>query len=161
MKRKPILILLTIVALALGWCMATFADGTCPQNLIGILDSDKRIGKYELTFDCTADASAATYPATAISAANLAKLATWYLYRAETKPGATAPTDLYDITIVNANGVDVVGGLLLNRSSSTTQDVLLWPSTGYYQVGLSTLTVTPTGNSVNSAGFRLILEFGK
>ena len=151
--------LASLILLILVWCQLAFAADSCVQTLTGIRDSQTQIVlKYELAFVCTASSGAFT--ATPISAANLVKLGGFFLYRAETKPSATAaPQDQYDITIVNANGVDVVGGLLANRSRTAVQDVLLAPSTGFYQIGSSTLTVTPTGNNVASAAFTLVLEF--
>src|SRR5574343_100376 len=40
---------------------------------------------------------------------------------AETNPGATAPTANYDITLTSSDGVDVFGGALLNRHTSTSE----------------------------------------
>jgi hypothetical protein len=158
MKR---ILIVSIVLLLLAWCSVARAV-ECTQSLVGIRDHQTQIvGKYALTFVCTASSSDATYTPTPISAANLARLATFFLYRAETAPGSTPPQDQYDITVVNANGVDVVGALLMNRSRTSVQDVLLAPASGYYQIGSSGLTVTPTGNNVNSAAFTLTLEFTK
>ena len=47
-----------------------------------------------------------------------------WLIKAITDPGATAPTDNYDITLVDANGsVDAANSQLLNRSTDTSQQV--------------------------------------
>lgn len=40
-----------------------------------------------------------------------------------TVPGATAPTDLYDITVTDEDGVDVLAGAGANRATATTQYV--------------------------------------
>ena len=39
-------------------------------------------------------------------------------------PGATAPTDNYDVTITDADGLDVLSGLGANRHTTTTQQVI-------------------------------------
>ena len=68
----------------------------------------------------------------------------------ETDPGATAPTTLYDITLVNANGRDVMGGALADRSATVTEDTMPLKNGNYTVVhndGLLTITVTAAGNS--------------
>lgn len=46
------------------------------------------------------------------------------LLRAVTIPGAVTPSNLYDITITDGDGVDVANSLLLNRSDTNTEWVM-------------------------------------
>lgn len=45
------------------------------------------------------------------------------ILRVVTNPGATAPTDNYDITFVDADGQDVMEGFLANRDTTNTEVV--------------------------------------
>ena len=45
-----------------------------------------------------------------------------HCYYAETQPGVTPPTALYDITIADAWGLDVFGGRLADRSATVAED---------------------------------------
>lgn len=70
----------------------------------------------------------------------------------ETDPGATAPTDNYDIALNDANGIDVMGGALADRDTANTEfaaplvNGVEWmvPVVGVLQLAI-------TNNSVNSA----------
>jgi len=56
------------------------------------------------------------------------KKITGTLIKAVTDPGATAPTDNYDITITDEEGADVLGNCvdsLANRDTATTEEVYL------------------------------------
>ncbi len=44
------------------------------------------------------------------------------LVHVETDPGATAPTDNYDLYIYDGMGVDIMGGALNNRDTSNSED---------------------------------------
>lgn len=70
---------------------------------------------------------------------------------AETIPSATAaPTNLYDITLNNSSGIDVFGGALNNRSSTTAQQTMPLMNgnyTGVSVMGKLTFDVTNAGNS--------------
>jgi hypothetical protein len=45
------------------------------------------------------------------------------IYRVTTDPSATAPTDNYDITLTDEDGVDVLVGLGANRDTATTESI--------------------------------------
>ena len=45
------------------------------------------------------------------------------LLRVTTNPGATAPTDDYDITVTDEDDVDIAMGLLANRDTANTETV--------------------------------------
>lgn len=72
----------------------------------------------------------------------------YYFWKARTNPGSTAPTDNYDITVLDANGNDMANGELLNRDTSTTEVVNL---TSAVPIVSSTMTITVSNNTVNSA----------
>lgn len=62
-----------------------------------------------------------------------------------TDPGATAPTDNYDITITDVEGYDVMQGAGANRHTSNTQTAV--PTAKSVAFGTLTLNVSNAGNS--------------
>ena len=72
----------------------------------------------------------------------------------QTNPGATQPTDNYDITIEDAGGHDVLEGVGTNRDTLNTEKAnIVFTGTGTTGVVDDTdvLTLKISGNSVNSA----------
>lgn len=59
--------------------------------------------------------------------------------------GGSAPTTLYDITITDANGYDVMQGAGANRSSSATETAV--PAAFSVAFGTLTLNVSNAGNA--------------
>ena len=108
-----------------------------------------------VTFSWTGDASDGSVPSTATNTAITTEIAGWYVYAIVTDPGAVPPTTLYDIVINDANGFDIAGGQLANRSATVTERVIpkLDATASLYGGVLvdSTLTLVITGQSVNSA----------
>jgi hypothetical protein len=83
------------------------------------------------------------------TSANITGCRGMYLYQIRTIPNAgRAPTADYDITITDSDSVDVAGGLLADRSASSTEDVLL---TQIARPVISDLTLNITGNAVDRA----------
>ena len=112
-----------------------------------------------ITLSWQCEAGAATIPNTTITAATYG-IGGWYFYSAETNPGATAPTDNYDITILDADGADIAGGMLMNRDSTASEYVSIGVgATGQYPVVRGDLTFTLSNNAVNAALGTLILVF--
>ena len=111
---------------------------------------------YVLTYTWTADAKGVVANS-AMSAADAAMVLGLYLVQAETVPG-TAPTALYDITVLNASGADVMGGGLANRSATLGE--LAYPATAS-PVITGVLTFAISGNSVNAATGTVILNFAR
>ncbi len=75
---------------------------------------------------------------------------TGWILEVETDPGATTPDDNYDITLLNANGRDVMGGALANRDQSTTEvtkPTVNGSSREAIVDGLLVITVTAMGNA--------------
>ena len=119
------------------------AAGTCPQTFQTIASNI-----YLLTFTCTADSGDNSYPATdSIQAID------GYVFLVKTIPsGVTAPTDQYDITFKDSDGIDIMGGNLLNRSDTDPEQTVpkIDPVYGSRWIdGIATLAIT--GNSVASA----------
>jgi len=71
------------------------------------------------------------------------------LYEVETDPGSPAPQANYDLTLVTG-GIDVMGGNLANRHTTTTERVR--PAVAEPTI-MGPLTLTTTGNNVNGAQF--------
>lgn len=131
-----------------------------------VLTTD-RIGGWSraVTITCTGDAADGSFPAT-----NLATLLasspvplSGRLVTLQTNPGSTAPTANYDITLVDGDGIDRLQGLGANRHTSNSEAVAIV----YTGTSISppvapgeTLTLTLSGNSVNSAVTVVTLYFG-
>jgi len=113
-----------------------------------------------LTMTWTADAAAATVPDT-VTSDNI----DGYIIRVVTDPGATAPTDNYDITLTDANGVDVMGGTLADRDTANTEQTFPVLDSGTGATGpafvAGTLTLTITNNAVNAATGAVIIYIRK
>lgn len=80
----------------------------------------------------------------------------------ETKPGTTAPTTLYDITLKNSYGLDIMGGKLSNRSATVAEGTAPYDSVN--DLFLTTpvagpLTIAITNNIVNAATGTLTIYF--
>jgi hypothetical protein len=106
-------------------------------------------GIYKCTFTCGTDsAGSATYAAKATPF----NIDGWVMY-VITNPGSTGPTDDYDITLTDDDGVDIMGGALLNRDITNSEQAAPLIATGYYRDRYVSgpLTLTITNNSVNNA----------
>lgn len=104
-------------------------------------------GIKTVTFAWTADAADHTTPNYTVPAAALAFMEGYWIYWVETNPGATAPTDNYDITMLSSGGADMFRSKLLNRDEANTEVVkgLNIPCDG------TALTIVVSNNLVNSA----------
>ncbi len=99
-------------------------------------------------FEITADAANGTVPDTALPTFQ------GRLLGLHTNPGATAPTNLYDITLVDGDGLDRLQGVGLNRATATSEQVPVVYSGTSVNPPVSmdeTLTLTFANNSVNGA----------
>jgi len=133
---------------------SALAAGTVSQAVSWVCRSNSTECVQVLTFTATADSADGSYPSTDMSATTLNKLKGWYLYKIITNPGSTAPTDNWDFTLSDSDGIDVLGGNGANRHTTTSQMIAPLLTTGVYfaQPVLDTWTLAITGNSVNSAG---------
>lgn len=110
----------------------------------------------KVVVDWVADAAAATVPDTILPRieGRLAELTT--------DPGATAPTDNYGITLIDADGVDRLQGVGANRDTANTETapVVYSGSTIHPPVSLAdVLTLKIAGNAVNSATGRVTMIY--
>jgi hypothetical protein len=85
-----------------------------------------------------------------------------HLLKLVTDPGTTAPTASYDITLVDQYGADVLEGVGANRHESNTETAnIVYTGTGTHPCvdDSDTLTLTFSGNSVNSATVTVVLYY--
>jgi len=155
-KIKNKLLALVFIASLLVLPVSAYAVGSVAQSFTMIAD-----GVYVLTITWIGDASGGLVPSTAITDSYVAKLIGSYLYSAVTNPGSPAPDDLYDIVINDADGFDIAGGLLANRSTSVTQMVNIGVGAIGYPVIRGPITFVLTGTTVNSATGTLMMLFVK
>ena len=109
-----------------------------------------------ITVDGTADAADGSFPTLVLPAFE------GRLVALITNPGATAPTALYDITLVDADGADRMQGVGANRSATATeQAAIVYASTSVHPpVSISELlTLTLAGNIVNSATVHIVIVY--
>ena len=74
----------------------------------------------------------------------------------DTNPGTTAPTDNYDMTITNTDGVDIMGGALANRDTANSERayplasavVVEPPNTGILTINIASGSNTATDPTV-------------
>ena len=115
-----------------------------------VTQTDVKRGPIGLvTLSVTADAADGGVPDT-----NLEVKISGRLLFLETNPGATAPTDNYDITIEDADGHDVLEGVGANRDTANTEKASIVMSGTVIHPAVSigdTLTFKLANNSVNSA----------
>lgn len=82
------------------------------------------------------------------------------LHSMVTDPGSTAPTDNYDITIEDSDGVDVLGGAGANRDAANTERVMpLYGTTPHPCPINGKLTIKIANNAVNGAKGLIKLYF--
>lgn len=118
-----------------------------PGTITQTVESRGAIGVVTLT--AIADSADASFPDTDLEAKISGKL-----LALETNPGAVAPTDNYDITLEDSDGIDVLEGVGGNRDTANTEKVpIVYSGTVLHpEVAKSdVLTLKINGNSVNSA----------
>jgi len=101
------------------------------------------------------------------STTNASTLVAGQLTHLVTKPGGTAPTDLYDVTITDGLGRDILNGLGLDQSGTVVKTTALMTTAtvGSDKYGVnpsvcdSNLTLHITNNSINAAIGDLWLYF--
>ena len=116
---------------------APFADG----------DQDNKI---EITWTCTdlgvvSAALAALFAADQYDFGPKPSKINGYLVKVSTNPSATAPTDQYDITLLDSDSIDIAGGNLSNRSSTLSEDWV--PSTPIPIDSEITFTIANAGDA--------------
>lgn len=106
-----------------------------------------RNGIHKFSILATGDASDGSFPATTLAALGFPHNSGTFL-ALQTNPGGTAPTDNYDITLIDGDGIDRFNSVGLNRDTSTSERVAI---TGAPWFSGETLTLTIANNAVNSA----------
>jgi len=157
--KKIIISIIAVIILA----VSTMADAAGTVVITGHwVAMDQSM--YEVTIAWTGDASDGSIPDTAFSSVIMRDIRGLYAGCAETVPGSTSPTSLYDITIVDEYGLDIFGGALGDRSATATEQT--YPkivSSGIYgnRPINSVLTFKLENNSVASATGKAIITFSK
>ena len=150
--KKLLLALLLVLALA----SSSYAVGTASVTGYDVIQVVAQKSRVVLTITWVDDNAGTTL---AINPATYG-IQGWYLYSVETNPSnATAPTDNYDITLVDADGVDLAGGTLMNRDTATTEIVNIGTSSTGFPVIRGTFTFTLSGNAVVGGAGTCILTF--
>lgn len=136
---------LLVIAFVLVPALA-FAAESCTQTAEVI---NAKTGLKKVTFAWVSSATGTVTCAT--NSQVTAFLKGLYIVRVVTNPGATAPTDDWDATITDADGVDMMGGVLANRDTTNSEEVL--PYIGGLAYGPNpipgqiTLNITNAGDS--------------
>ena len=117
-----------------------------------------------IKFACTADASAGTFPTVTLDSAIRTVIRDWGLYKFQVECGSTAPTVDSDFTLLDANGIDLLGGGGANKI--TTSDTEGYPVIGTQPVvqpvvSQLSLVITQADAKTNSATFNIFLYFKK
>lgn len=156
MKRLLLIapVIAALIVPSIGW-----SAGSCTQSLASTANTNVKV----VTFTCTGDSSDGTIPSTDTSAAITTAISGFYLTEVRTNPGTTAPTALYDVVINDTDGIDLMGGTLVDRSATVSQAAIPAPISGIYGARPidGALTLVITNNSVNSAGIVLKLFLTK
>lgn len=81
-----------------------------------------------------------------------------WAYMGITNPGTPAPTDLYDIELLDEDGIDIFGSELHDRSTSASEQTIpnIGPVWGMRRVS-GTLELRITGNVVSGAQGKLLV----
>lgn len=109
-----------------------------------------------IQIDWTADAAAATVPDTVLPAIEGQILAI------ETNPGAVAPTDNYDVTLIDGEGVDKLAAAGVDRDTANTEQAAAAFTSSSIPIPVdadNTLTLKIANNAVNSATGRVIIYY--
>ena len=124
---------------------------TLTQTQVRAAGAGRGITKY--SFDWTSDASGNATCAVPNMQGWLVKLVT--------DPGATAPTDNYDITLVDENSIDALAGTGADRDTANTEQVYTVATSAQTPIFLSgayTFTVANAGNAKVGVAVFYVLE---
>lgn len=132
---------LAVALLVLCWQANTHAVGTTTVTVAAIGNGD--VVKYTIAW--VSDASGnVTANTAAMDAVRLG-----YIHQVKYVPDAagTQPTDLYDVTLVDANAVDLLAGGGANLSNATSTQVMINPAPFYDHTGTLEFKVANGGNA--------------
>ena len=134
---KLIVNTILVAALVLLVSSYSFAAVTATEKVITMAE-----GQYCLEMVVTATSIGTNVTDTAIDG---------LVYMVETDPLSPAPTNVYDLTLTNESGLDIMGGNLANRLTATTERAS--PLNYQAQSIKGKLTLNVTGNTQNGAKF--------
>ncbi len=137
------------LVIVLGLLVLSFSSAWALNPSTGTVSdwSDTKLGTGAvrlLWISYVTDASTGTFTVTTD------KLINAWILKVQTDPGSTAPTPSYDIDFDDANGEDIMGGALDNRSATATESTRGLLNGNYQPVenfGKLTIQVTAAGNS--------------
>lgn len=114
-----------------------------------VVETKEQIGRIGvITLTATADSGDATFPST-----DLLTKVSGYLVGMAVNPDATGPTDLYDLVLTDADGIDLLQGVGANLLIATSENKAVVRAGTEIHPPVSNgdvLTFTLTNNSVNS-----------
>lgn len=88
----------------------------------------------------------------------------WYLFKVQTVPGTGAdqPDDDYDITITDAEGLDIMGGELVDRDETNAEEAVPIIDLVYGpQPNISSWTITVSGQTDTTAVGEIYMFFSR
>jgi len=132
---------LVLLLAGLAWADSV----TQSVTMTGRSSGGERDYVYQLSWTAAADGS--------LTSVTTEESIDGYVYMVVTDPGTTAPQALYDLTLTDAYGLDIMGGALADRSATVTQQAFPALLTGVYgsrRVN-GRLTLNLTNNNVNAA----------
>jgi len=109
--------LFAILIMALLFTPSAFATDDTVRQTTAMSTQDTRI----IDFKWVGDSSAGTVTSTQLDQNLYNSIDGWYLVAVMTDPGATAPTDDYDLVINNSSGLDMMDGNLTDRDTADTE----------------------------------------
>lgn len=143
---RKLLNLFGICLIALLLAVSAWADSvTQSVTMTGRSTGGERDYVYQLSWTAAADGS--------LTSVTTEESIDGYVYMVVTDPGTTAPQALYDLTLTDSYGLDIMGGALLDRSATVTEQAFPVLLTGVYgsrRVN-GRLTLNLTNNNVNAA----------
>lgn len=150
---KKILLALAIILISANFAFAVGTASVTNVEKVKVLGEQQRVILTITWVDDTAGTTLSINPATY-------GIQGWYIVQAETDPSVvTAPTDLYDITLVSTSGVDISLAILMNRSATLTQRVSVAAGGVVYPVIFESFVFTLSGNAVAGGTGTLKLIF--
>ena len=150
MKKLLVAILLSLVI-----STQAFATGTATVSATQRIAVTGQQNRVILTISWTDDNAGTTL---AIDPATYG-ITGWYLYSVETNPGAGPPTDNYDLTLVDADGVDLFGGKCLNRDTTTSELVNIGTASHGYPMLRGSVTFTIAVGTAGASSGTVIMIF--
>lgn len=158
--KKILILTFLILSLAVANVMAAGSSATITFSKIDTPYTGT-YGLVKVVIDWVADDGNGTVPQTDFDATDSVDILGRYCILAVTDPDSgTAPTDNYDVEILDEYGCDIFGGKLTNRDTANSEQVIPSISSAYGgRLCAGILTFKLTGNSVNDAEGKCVLYF--